>query len=287
VRSSEVSWSGLEALLSEVALHGARIVDGDGHYSVVDFEPWRSETFYDSSPFEFSVDASEWQASPPLIEMLTDATGKRRRLEVGCGGGRNVRALLEGGADVCVVDQSIASLRRVAHTFPVRAARASALALPFVDGAFDLVVIDGVAHHTGDAERALAEAARVLKPGGVLYAALYRSSSLYETLYRTVGGVLRTMDWARRLRGGALAGAVDWAAFALYRLASRIVKPGRTQDSRALRNIYDDYFLTPIATFHSEDWLRAHLGRLGLVVRAITPFKNVWAVRAERPGEAF
>ena len=45
---------------------------------------------------------------------------------------------------------------------------ADATALPFADGQFDMVVSFIMLHHVVDWEQALAEAVRVLKPGGVL-----------------------------------------------------------------------------------------------------------------------
>ena len=46
--------------------------------------------------------------------------------------------------------------------------RADAAALPFPDGRFDIVLSFAMFHHVADWERALAEAARVLRPGGRL-----------------------------------------------------------------------------------------------------------------------
>jgi SAM-dependent methyltransferase len=50
----------------------------------------------------------------------------------------------------------------------VAAVRADAESLPFPDAGFDLVVGHAVLHHIPDLERAFAEFARVLRPGGVL-----------------------------------------------------------------------------------------------------------------------
>ena len=50
----------------------------------------------------------------------------------------------------------------------VRFEQADARALPFADGAFDIVVFDSTLSHVPEPERALAEAARVVRPGGSL-----------------------------------------------------------------------------------------------------------------------
>ena len=54
---------------------------------------------------------------------------------------------------------------------------ADAERLPFEDSAFDIVYSYGVFHHTPDTEAALAEAHRVLKPGGELRTMIYHVPS--------------------------------------------------------------------------------------------------------------
>lgn len=46
---------------------------------------------------------------------------------------------------------------------------ASAMALPFLDGCADLVILQGVLEHVEDAAGTLSESFRVLKPGGLFY----------------------------------------------------------------------------------------------------------------------
>lgn len=60
-------------------------------------------------------------------------------------------------------------------------------ALPFADGSFDVVVSNHVIEHVGgpdEQRRHLAEARRVLRPGGVLYLAAPNRWSLVEPHYR-------------------------------------------------------------------------------------------------------
>ncbi len=49
--------------------------------------------------------------------------------------------------------------------------------LPFADGAFDAVIGVNAFQFAGDPARAFAEAARVLRPGGVLVASLFADPS--------------------------------------------------------------------------------------------------------------
>jgi ubiquinone/menaquinone biosynthesis C-methylase UbiE len=278
MRREDVRWGGLEAVLQPRLLEHARVRDGATGVSfpIVDFEPDLVPTFYDEFPYDFSK-LSEWKSAPMLEQAIGRQPRGQRRLDVGCGGGRNVPCLLRGTENVVVFDLSLHSLSRVATQFPVRPARGSVLRLPFVDASFDFLVCDGVAHCTPDPAGAIRELARVTRPGGWIFAALYRSGSLYSFIYKYLGGVLRA---ARRLETRGMPKIVDTAAFAAYRAASRLLKPGRAHDEAALRTIYEDYFQTPIASFHSPAWLKTTFESGGASIEAIERHGNVWRVLA-------
>ncbi len=87
-------------------------------------------------------------------------------LEVGCGEGNNLARLLRKAP--CVgVDRFAKKLAFAARELPqAQLVSADAAALPFSDGAFASVFIRDLLHHVPDPESALAEAVRVLRPGG-------------------------------------------------------------------------------------------------------------------------
>jgi len=91
-----------------------------------------------------------------------------RALEVGCGTGRNLSRYPAGLRPVAV--EPDARMVRVARRRAAGAllVRARAEALPFRDGAFDTVVSSLVFCTVPDPEAGLAEARRVLAPGGRL-----------------------------------------------------------------------------------------------------------------------
>ena len=132
-------------------------------------------------------------------------------LEVGSGGGLLAEEFARMGCEVTGVDPSAGSVdaaRTHAHGagLDIRYVVARGEELPFPDASFDLVLCCDVLEHVDDVERVLAEAARVLRPGGAY---------LYDTLNRTllsrllVIGVIQ--EW--RLTRFMDRGLHDWHMF--------------------------------------------------------------------------
>lgn len=95
----------------------------------------------------------------------------RRVVDIGCGDGALVRLMTREGARVTGVDTNpaqIAKARAAEAAGDETYVLAPGETLPFPDGAFDAVVIFNALHHVpAEAlDAALAEAARVLGPGG-------------------------------------------------------------------------------------------------------------------------
>lgn len=99
-----------------------------------------------------------------------------RAVEVGCGTGPVARALaaLPATASVVGIDPSPFFLQRArelaGEVLGLEFAEGDARALPLADGSADVVVFYTTLCHVPVPERALAEAHRVLRPGGVLAA---------------------------------------------------------------------------------------------------------------------
>jgi ubiquinone/menaquinone biosynthesis C-methylase UbiE len=96
-------------------------------------------------------------------------------LELGCGLGHDGLEMLRAGLKVAATDiapGSLAEARRLhcENGFGDDSTHLlmDAESLPFADGAFDGVLLVAALHHLPDPARALAEAHRVLKPGGLL-----------------------------------------------------------------------------------------------------------------------
>lgn len=118
--------------------------------------------------------------------MLTVDLGKlgvcpsERLLDLGCGGGRHAYAAARGGAAVVALDAShadVVSVRAMlgamadageidASSCTTGALCADARSLPFADASFDRVIASEVLEHVVEDDSAIAELARVLRPGG-------------------------------------------------------------------------------------------------------------------------
>jgi SAM-dependent methyltransferase len=112
--------------------------------------------------------------SPRALPVFSEGA---RVLELGCGDGKTLSALVSPGRDVTAVDFSphAVSLARTAVRPGSGAglAVADARALPFRDAVFDVVVAVHVLGHSTKEDRArmAGEAGRMVRPGGLLYVA--------------------------------------------------------------------------------------------------------------------
>jgi ubiquinone/menaquinone biosynthesis C-methylase UbiE len=89
-------------------------------------------------------------------------------LEVGGGTGRVLERLRGAAHPLVIADYSAAMLRQAADKVGLCPVRAAAEQLPFPDAVFDRVLVVDALHHFHDQSAALAEMARVLRPGGRL-----------------------------------------------------------------------------------------------------------------------
>jgi SAM-dependent methyltransferase len=114
--------------------------------------PWWVESFTGGADAEY-----EEQILPMAAEHLAGAVSV---LDVGCGEGQISR--LAAGLDPTGAQLEVARARGGAVAYE----RAEATSLPFPAGSFDAAIACLVFEHIDDADQAIAEVGRVLRPGG-------------------------------------------------------------------------------------------------------------------------
>ncbi len=94
-------------------------------------------------------------------------------LDVSCGPGMGIGLLLQEAKSVTAGDFDTDMVAKVNETYSgrVTAQQLDATALPFADSSFDLVLIMESIYFMPEGQRAITEAARVLRPGGKLFIA--------------------------------------------------------------------------------------------------------------------
>jgi len=201
---------------------------------------------------------------------VTELAGKDV-LEVGLGYGTIGQLLAAArcnytGLDIASAPVALIDKRLELFGLPGKGVQGSILDAPFEDASFDYVVAFGSLHHTGGIDKALAEASRVLRPGGKLIMMVYYAYS-YRMWYQRRLGLLK--DIFADIRGATWYDGTD--------------------REKKLYDHDDEGQVPPHTAFVSKRQLRRMADRAGLVVdRAGTensagyeaPFRKVSRERA-------
>lgn len=209
------------------------------------------------------------------LEALLGVGALRGRvLNVGCGtGGFNVAAAATGarvvGVDADAEAIAICGLRRDAG---LGFARAAGEALPFADGAFDLVHCFSVIEHVASVTATVREMVRVTRRGGAIYVHTPNAWSFYEGHYKLFWAPFLPHALGRvylRLRGRPVA----------YLATLRRLTRGAIVRAFAAAGVSD-------LSFYDEDRPRETLGRLRVLTGAyyrlsgVTPYLELVARKA-------
>jgi SAM-dependent methyltransferase len=111
-------------------------------------------------------------------ELIAFHAGRQRILECGPGSGFNTRFMAEHSrGEVYALDISDAAFTtfdNTRHLPNCAVVQADLMEAPFPDDYFDLVIADGVLHHTPDTRAAVAALLRKVAPGGQFFFYLYK-----------------------------------------------------------------------------------------------------------------
>ena len=134
-----------------------------------------------------------WQTIARRFDAIAPSGAPLRLVDIGCGTGQSRRVYASHLAWYLGIDLSREARASARRQHPASSfLQADALRLPLDDASVDAVAFSSVLHHVDDRARALAEARRVLRPGGLVFAfdpnvrhpamALFRhpSSPLYQ-----------------------------------------------------------------------------------------------------------
>ncbi|MDR2153640.1 MAG: class I SAM-dependent methyltransferase, partial [Burkholderiaceae bacterium] len=181
----------------------------------------------------FGATAAAYLASPvhatgadleQLGAVFTAAGGQAKVLDMGCGAGHASFAVAAHVREVVAYDiaspmlETVAAAARERGLTNIRTRQGAAESLPFAAASFDGVISRYSAHHWRDVPAALAEAHRVLKPGGRLkfIDAAGADDPLYDThiqaaeLLRDGSHIrdYRAAEWLAMLHAAGFSGAV-------------------------------------------------------------------------------
>jgi SAM-dependent methyltransferase len=165
---------------------------------------------------------------------------RRRIVDVGCGGGRNLRYLLAHGYDCAGIDRdprAVEQVRRLADSLGRRDMHdrlvvGTAEALPWDAASFDAVICSAVLHFADDAAhfgRMITEMWRVLAPQGMLFARLASTIGL-DGFADAAGRRVRLPDGSDRFVVDE-AMLLEWTA----RLGGTLADPIKTTNVQQMR----------------------------------------------------
>src|ERR1044072_234654 len=199
-------------------------------------------------------------ASPPYPFLVTNQTTHRVQALVESAGSN--ATILNVGAGYTSLGERVVNIDIFdSGTTDVIA---SGMALPFRDGCADLVILQGVLEHVEDATGTLAEAFRVLKPGGLFYTEMPFPQPYHESpidLRRSTKSGLATLCAPLiEVESGIHIGPAATFAWFLREFWARLLSGGRPSVYAKASSLmgwivfpirYADHFLDKIPHLHT------------------------------------
>lgn len=181
--------------------------------------------------------------APDLAGRLVRAAQPRTAIDIGCGTGPLVEQLVDRGISAIGVDSSPAVIDAARRRVPgARFELGSVTALPFADHSIDAATLIEVVEHLDDEtlRAAIAEAARILRPGGVLMITTPNAEELSAATRQCpdCGAEFHVYQHVRRWTASTLRLYLDEHGFSANVRALRFVERGPMLEQLARRAWY-------------------------------------------------
>jgi len=192
--------------------------------------------FNDGAAYEEFMGKWSRLAGDDFLTWLDPALGWRW-IDVGCGNGAFTAMLVERCAPAAVqgidpAPEQIAFARKRLHERPARFDVGDAIALPCADASFDAAVMALVIFFVADAAKAVAEMARVVRPGGIVSAYswdILGDGFPYAALQEEMAKLAATPLWPPSVEASRMAAKRSlWAGAGLTRIETHVISVERT-----------------------------------------------------------
>ncbi len=204
-----------------------------------------------------------WLAEARAALLPTPARPGAVLVDLGCGGGVLAPHVAALGYRHIGVDLETVSLR-LAAAHGVRTVRADVHAVPLADECADVVAAGEILEHVPDPSTVVAEACRILRPGGLL---------VLDTINATVLGRFVAVTLAERIGGTVVRGIHDPALF---------VAPGLVVNECARHGVKLTVRGIRPAAHQLLRWLFTRRGRVRIVpTRSTAVLYQGWGVKEE------
>jgi ubiquinone/menaquinone biosynthesis C-methylase UbiE len=174
------------------------------------------------------------------LDFLERHAAGKSILEVGCGTGLLLARMAAFASHACGVDLSEGMLEH-ARSRGLDVTHASATELPFDEARFDVACSFKVLAHVPEVRKALAEMARVVRPGGVVVAEFYNPWSLR--------GLVKRLGPSRAISDRTTEAAVYTRYDAPWQIPTLLPRTLQVIDTRGVR------VLVPAAALLRAPWL--------------------------------
>jgi SAM-dependent methyltransferase len=184
--------------------------------------------------------------------------------DVGSGTGRISNYLsMNEFINVFSIDYSLTSLRMIQKNSNNVCVWGNNLHLPLASDSFDFIISTGVIHHTPDPEKAFAECARIIRPGGQFYFKTRNIHSPYGYLFFTYGAMLRFFESKKPLKFLS-----DLLGFQVYKLTRKIFYSHLPDfPDKILRGKFENLFIKKMITFFTTGQIKKFINQSNLRIK--------------------